>query len=169
MFRIPPQLLHVIEPGAMSYASTEENARQFVTFTLLPYISKLEEAYTSLLPPGVFLKFNVDGLLRGSTETRYSAYSQALTAGWSTVNEVRRLEDRPAFTNQAADMPRVPLANVNLDAADVVDMDKKVSMAQKLVVSGYEPEAVLAALNLPNIPHTGLPSVQLQPAPEGQL
>lgn len=169
MFRIPPHLLQVIEPGAMSYASTEENARQFVTFTLLPYISKLEEAYTSLLPPGVFLKFNVDGLLRGSTESRYSAYSQALTAGWSTVNEVRRLEDRPAFTNQAADMPRVPLANVNLDAADVVDMDKKVSMAQKLVVSGYEPEAVLAALNLPNIPHTGLPSVQLQPAPEGQL
>jgi hypothetical protein len=169
IFRIPPHLLQVIEPGAMSYASTEENARQFVTFTLLPYIAKLEEAYTSLLPPGVFLKFNVDGLLRGSTESRFAAHSQSLIAGWSTVNEVRRLEDRPAFDNQAADMPRVPLANVNLDAADVVDLDKRVAMAQKLVVSGYEPEAVLRALDLPAIPHTGLPSVQLQPAPEGVI
>jgi hypothetical protein len=35
-------------------------------------------------------------------------------------------------------------------------------MASKLVLAGYEPAAVLAALGLPPIPHTGLPSVQLQ-------
>jgi hypothetical protein len=36
-------------------------------------------------------------------------------------------------------------------------------MAQRLVLSGYEPKAVLAALGLPEIPHTGLASTQLQP------
>jgi HK97 family phage portal protein len=163
MFRIPPHLLQVTEPGAMSYASVEENARQFVTFTLLPYIYKLEEAYTRLLPAGVFLKFNLDALLRGSTESRYAAHSSALLAGWSTINEVRVLEDRAPFDNPAADAPRVPLANVNIDGADIVELDKKVAMAQKLVVSGYDPQDVLRALELPDMGHLGLPSVQLQP------
>jgi hypothetical protein len=35
-------------------------------------------------------------------------------------------------------------------------------MAHKLVIAGYDPKAVLEALNLPAIPHTGLPSTQLQ-------
>ena len=41
------------------------------------------------------LKVRSDGLLRADTSTRYSAYSQALAAGWLTVDEVRELEDRP--------------------------------------------------------------------------
>ena len=45
----------------------------------------------------------------------------------------------------------------------MVAEDKKVAMAQKLVLSGYDPAAVLVALGLPNILHTGLPSTQLQP------
>jgi hypothetical protein len=36
-------------------------------------------------------------------------------------------------------------------------------MAQKLVLAGYDPKAVLEALGLPAIPHTGIPSTQLQP------
>jgi len=35
-------------------------------------------------------------------------------------------------------------------------------MASKLVLAGYDPTEVLAALELPPISHTGLPSVQLQ-------
>jgi len=35
-------------------------------------------------------------------------------------------------------------------------------MAAALVQVGYQPAEVLAALNLPEIGHTGLPSVQLQ-------
>jgi len=35
-------------------------------------------------------------------------------------------------------------------------------MAQKLILSGFEPAGVLFALGLPKITHTGLPSTQLQ-------
>jgi hypothetical protein len=35
-------------------------------------------------------------------------------------------------------------------------------MAQKLITIGFEPEAVLKSLGLPEISHTGLPSVQVQ-------
>jgi hypothetical protein len=36
-------------------------------------------------------------------------------------------------------------------------------MAQKLILSGFEPAGVLEAMGLPDIPHTGVPSTQLQP------
>jgi hypothetical protein len=56
----------------------------------------------------------------------------------------------------------VPLANINLTDANVVTDDRKVLMANRLVTSGFDPEQVLAALGLPAIPHTGVPSVMLQ-------
>jgi hypothetical protein len=54
------------------------------------------------------------------------------------------------------------LANINLAEAGVVEQDKKVSMAAKLIQTGFEPVSVLEALGLPPISHTGVPSVQLQ-------
>jgi hypothetical protein len=67
------------------------------------------------------------------------------------------------MTDTSADQVRVPLANVNIDDSRIGTEDKKVGMAQKLVLSGYDPKAVLEALGLPPIPHTGIPSTQLQP------
>jgi hypothetical protein len=58
----------------------------------------------------------------------------------------------------------VPLANVNLDAASIVEQDRRISMAVRLINVGFEPAEVLASLNLPPMDHTGLPSVQLQNA-----
>jgi hypothetical protein len=66
------------------------------------------------------------------------------------------------INDPAADSVRVPLANVNLDAADLTATDKRVNMAQKLVNSGFDPAEVLASMGLPAIDHTGLPTVQLQ-------
>ncbi len=60
------------------------------------------------------------------------------------------------------DVYRVPLANVDLGAASLVETDKRVTMAQKLILSGFDPAGVLTALGLPSISHTGLPSTQLQ-------
>jgi len=54
------------------------------------------------------------------------------------------------------------LANVDLGAASLVETDKRVTMAQKLILSGFDPASVLVALNLPKISHTGLPSTALQ-------
>jgi hypothetical protein len=79
-----------------------------------------------------------------------------------TINDVRRLEDLKPVEDPSADSVRVPLANVNINAADLTAMDQRVSMAQKLITSGFDPAQVLASMGLPEIEHTGLPSVQLQ-------
>jgi hypothetical protein len=77
-----------------------------------------------------------------------------------TINDIRRLEDLPPV--DGGEIIRVPLANVNIDAAELVATDKRVNMAQKLVNSGYDPADVLSVMGLPPILHTGLPTVQLQ-------
>jgi len=160
MFRCPPSMLGVTTPGAMSYASVEANQIHFVTHTLRPYIVKLEDAYSKLLPEGQFIKFNVDGLLRGDSQTRAQVYSQGIQGGWLSINDIHRLEDMAAV--EGGDVYRVPLANVDLSAANLVEMDRRVLMSQRLIVAGFEPASVLQAMGLPPITHTGVPSVQLQ-------
>ena len=160
-FRCPPSMIGVTTPGAMSYASVEQNGIQFVQHTLRPYIVKIEDAYSTLLPGVAFLKFNVDALQRGDQASRYAAHASALVNGWSSINDVRRIEDMPPV--DGGDVYRVPLANVNLDAANLTELEKKAGIVQRLVFAGFDPSAILAALELPAIPHTGLPSTQLQP------
>jgi HK97 family phage portal protein len=162
-FNIPPHLLGL--PGTNTYSSVEQNNIAFVTHTLRPIVQKLESAFTPLMAaePGgstAFIKFTLDGLLRGDANSRFTAYSTGLQAGYLTINDIRRLEDLPPV--EGGEIIRVPLANVNIDAAELVATDKRVSMAQKLVNSGYSPAEVLQVLGLPAIDHTGVPSVQLQ-------
>jgi hypothetical protein len=72
------------------------------------------------------------------------------------------LEDLPAIENPSANTVRVPLANVNVEDATVSSEEKKVKMAQALVMVGFNPAEALAAMGLPAIAHTGLATVQLQ-------
>jgi HK97 family phage portal protein len=160
IFRIPPSMIGITKQGAMSYASVEQNNINFVTHTLRPYIQKIEDAYSQLLPNEAFIKFNVDGLLRGDYSTRMQGYSIGLQAGFYSVNDVRRFEDlRPV---DDGDQHRVPLANIDLSDTEIVAQDKKVQMAAKLIQSGFEPKSVTKALDLPDMEHTGVPSIQLQ-------
>jgi hypothetical protein len=110
-----------------------------------------------------FLKFSLDGLLRGDSQARANSYSIGLQAGYYTVNDIRRFEDLTPMSETVADEVRVPLANVAIADSRIATEDKKVAMAQKLVLAGYDPKAVLEALGLPAIAHTGVPSTQLQP------
>lgn len=162
-FNIPPHLLGL--PGTNTYSSVEQNNIAFVTHTLRPIVQKLESAFTPLMvnEPGgttAFIKFTLDGLLRGDANSRFTAYSVGLQAGYLTINDIRRLEDLPPV--DGGEIIRVPLASVNIDAAELVATDKRVNMAQKLVNSGFDPAEVMAAMGLPEIAHTGLPTVQLQ-------
>jgi HK97 family phage portal protein len=160
IFRVPPSMIGLNTPGAMSYASVEHNAIQFVRYSLLPLVAKIEEAHTRLLPSESFLRINVDGLMRGDSTAQAQMFSTGLQAGYFSVNDIRNLLDLPPMEN--GDAARVPLANINIADADVITQDRKVLMAQRLVQSGFDPAESLAAMGLPPIAHTGVPSVMLQ-------
>lgn len=162
VFRVPLHLLQVNTPGSMSYASVEQNAIQFAQYTLRPYVQKIETSYSTLLSQNeAFIRFNMDVLQRGDIQSRFAAYSTGMQSGFLSINDIRRLEDmRPV---DGGDENRVPLANVNVGAANVVETERRVLMAQRLIMSGFDPAGALAVVGLPAITHTGLPSVQLQP------
>ena len=165
-FNIPANMLNI--PGTTTYASVEQNNLQFITHTLRPIVQKLEGAFSPLMAryPGgetAFIKFNLDGLARADLQSRLSAYSTGLQAGFLTINDVRRLEDLSDIEDPAASQVRVPLANMNIEAADLIADEKRVKMAQVLVLSGYDPAEALVAVGLDPIAHTGLASTQLQP------
>lgn len=165
-FNIPPHLLGL--PGTNSYASVEQTNLAWVTHGLRPIVQKIEGALSPLMAryPGgetAFIRFNLDGLLRADINSRMSAYSVGLQAGFLSINDVRALEDLRPIVDPSADTVRVPLANVNIEAANLSAEDKQVAMAQKLILAGFDPAETLAALGLPAIAHTGVPSTQLQP------
>jgi HK97 family phage portal protein len=165
-FNIPANMLNI--PGTTTYASVEQNNLQFITHTLRPIVQKLEDAFSQLMSryPGgetAFIKWNLDGLARADIQARTSAYSTMIQAGVMSINDVRRLEDMSDIDDPAANNVRVPLANINIEGADLVADEKRVRMAQVLVLSGYDPAEALVAVGLDPIAHTGLASTQLQP------
>jgi HK97 family phage portal protein len=157
-FNVPLHLLGV--PGTASYASVEQNNLQFVSMTLRPLAEKVEAAFSRLLPGDGFIKFNFNDLLRADLEARIRSYSVGTQAGFYSTNDVRRLEDLPPVDQ--GDQYRVPLANIALADTQVITDEKKMYMLTQLVQSGFSPSEALAALGLPEIAHTGLPSIQLQ-------
>lgn len=165
-FNVPPHLLGL--PGTNTYASVEQNNIAFVTHTLRPIAQKIEGALTALLAEetgleAAFIKISLDGLLRADITARTTAYSTLLQAGVYTINDVRSMEDMRPIDDASADTVRVPLANVNVNAADLTAMSEKVNMAQRLIQVGFDPADVMAKLELPAISHSGKDSVQLQP------
>jgi HK97 family phage portal protein len=165
-FNIPAHMLNL--PGTTSYASVEQNNIQFITHTLRPIVQKLEDSFSPLMAryPGgetAFVKWNLDGLARADLASRTASYSAMIQMGAMSINDVRRLEDMSDIDDPAAQNVRVPLANINIEGADLVAEEKRVRMAQVLVLSGYDPAEALVAVGLDPIKHTGLASTQLQP------
>jgi HK97 family phage portal protein len=159
-FNIPLHMMGI--PGTASYASVEQNNLQFISHTLRPILEKIEWSYSKLLPtPAAFIKFNFNALLRGDLQSRMTSYSIGTQSGVMSVNDVRRLEDLSPVTD--GNQHRVPLANIDLEQTAIVEEEKLVKMAQMLIQVGFDPAETLAALDLPAIAHTGVPSTQLQP------
>jgi HK97 family phage portal protein len=165
-FNVPPHLLGL--PGTNTYASVEQNNLAWVTHGLRPIVQKIEGALSPLMSryaggEQAFIRFNLDGLLRADINSRMTAFSTGLQSGFLTINDVRRIEDLPPINDPSADTVRVPLANVNVEAADLSAQTERVDMAQRLIQVGFDPADVMRKLGLPAIEHTGINSVQLQP------
>lgn len=106
LFRVPPWMIGAGDGGSMTYSNVEQQAQAFVTFSLRPWLVLIEQAITAdvdLCPPGIYVEFLLDALMRGESKTRAEVYTAALNpeTGWMTRDEVRRLENLgPAPTPQ---------------------------------------------------------------------
>lgn len=94
-FRIPPHMIGDTEKSTSWGTGIEQQSIGFVTYTLLPWLTCIEQALTAFLPRGQFVKFNHNGLLRGDVQSRFEAYQVGIQNGIWSVNEVRAWEDAP--------------------------------------------------------------------------
>jgi len=96
-FRVPPHKLADLERA--TFSNIEHQALEFVTDTLIPWITRLEtEAQIKLIGRNnrigrVYTKINTAALLRGDLPSRYQAYATGRQWGWLSANDIRELED----------------------------------------------------------------------------
>jgi phage portal protein, HK97 family len=96
IFRVPPHMLADLEKS--SFSNIEQQSLEFVKYTLDPWVVRWEQSMFRVLlteseKPKVFIKFNVDGLLRGDYVSRMSGYATARQNGWMSANDIRELEN----------------------------------------------------------------------------
>ena len=110
LFRVPPHMIADVERSTSWGAGIEQQTIAFVQYTLRPWVVRLEEVLSQdlLLTRGLYVRFALDGLLRGDTQSRWQAYRIAREIGVMSANEVRVLEDLPRIETPSADAYFVP-------------------------------------------------------------
>jgi HK97 family phage portal protein len=92
LFNVPPHMIQDLERA--TFSNIEHQAIDFVVHSITPWLVRLEGAFNQLTPRGQYVKWNVNGLLRGDAVSRSQFYASAIQNGWMNREEVRELEDR---------------------------------------------------------------------------
>ncbi|AKN71233.1 hypothetical protein QR97_16745 [Streptomyces sp. PBH53] len=99
IYGVPPEKVGGETGGSLTYATVEQNSIDLLTWTLRPWLARLEEAFSQLRPPTEEARFNADAMLRTDTLTRYQAHRIARAIGLNSIDELRRQEDEPPLPN----------------------------------------------------------------------
>lgn len=96
IFRVPPHMIGDLERS--TFSNIEQQSLEFVKYTLEPWLVRWEQSMTRALisqsdKSKYFIKFNVDGLLRGDYQSRMNGYATARQNGWMSANDIRELEN----------------------------------------------------------------------------
>ena len=95
-----------VSGSAITYANREQRNADFIALSLAPrYLIPFEQALSTLVPAGRYVRHNVNALLRSDLAARYASYNTAsqvsstMGAPLLTINEMRRLENLPPVPN----------------------------------------------------------------------
>lgn len=96
IFRVPPHMVGDLEKS--SFSNIEQQSLEFVKYTLDPWVIRWEQSLMRSLfsheeKKTYFVKFNVEGLLRGDYQSRMNGYATARQNGWMSANDIRELEN----------------------------------------------------------------------------
>ena len=96
IFRVPPHMVGDLEKS--SFSNIEQQSLEFVKYTLDPWVVRWEQSLARSLfstdeKKRYFVKFNLEGLLRGDYQSRMNGYAVARQNGWMSANDIRELEN----------------------------------------------------------------------------
>lgn len=134
-YRMPPHKIQDLEQA--TFSNIEEQSIEFVTDTLRPWLVAWEQSiYKDLLlereRKRYYIEHLVDGLLRGNTISRYTAYASGINAGWMVRNEARERENLNPI--DGLDEPLQPL---NMTAAPGGQGNRNVNFFRAVMAETY--------------------------------
>ncbi len=96
LFKVPPHLVGDLEKA--TFSNIEHQSIDFVVHSVSPWVTRWEQCLQqALILPSeqtdVFIRFNLDGLLRGDYKSRMEGYAIGRQNGWLSANDVRSLEE----------------------------------------------------------------------------
>ena len=96
IYRVPPHLVGDLEHA--TFSNIENQSISFAVHTIRPWLVRIEQAMNRALFPdkekGVFyVRFNMDGLMRGAYKERMEGYAIGRQNGWLSTNDIRELEN----------------------------------------------------------------------------
>ena len=88
-YRIPLHMIVGTGGDSQTYQNIESAGMNFVRHTLLPWMRRLEDALTELLPQGQFVRLDPDEFQRADMLSRVRAQQLMIMSGTLTPNEAR--------------------------------------------------------------------------------
>jgi HK97 family phage portal protein len=100
LYNLPPHLLRDLTKS--SFNNISEQSREFVQYSLMPYIVMMESEMNCKLfrtneIGKVHTKFAVNALLRGTPKDRADYYRTMLNIGAMSIDEIRQYEELPTI------------------------------------------------------------------------
>jgi HK97 family phage portal protein len=94
LYRVAPHLVQDLSRA--TFSNIEQQSIDFVQFTLLPWVRRLESSFARDLIVNNdtnFAEFDLRGLLRGDSVARMNYYTSGIDRGIFSINEVRGFEN----------------------------------------------------------------------------
>ena len=96
IFRIPTHLLNIKGDG-QTYSNVEQGSLNFLTYTLQPWLTRLEIAFSKILPYSVDVAFDPSSLLRLDALTKANVQKIQIDSGVRNPNEARLQDGLPGY------------------------------------------------------------------------
>lgn len=94
VYGLRPERIGGESGNSLTYANVEQNSINDAS-ALRPWVARLESCFRRFSPPGEYVRFNLDAIIRADLKTRYEAHAIGIGSGFLLPNEARALEDRP--------------------------------------------------------------------------
>jgi len=123
IYRVPPHLVGDLEHA--TFSNIEHQAISFGVHTIRPWLIRIEQAMNRALfsekdKSHFYVRFNMDGLLRGAYKERMEGYAIGRQNGWLSANDIRELENMNPLSDE--DGGNAYLVNGNMLPIKAVQM-----------------------------------------------
>ena len=133
IFRVPPHLVCNLDRA--TFSNIEHSSIDFAVHTIRPWLVRIEQAINRALfsdqeKARFFVRFNIDGLMRGDYKSRMEGYAIARQNGWMSANDIRELENLNPISDEDGgnaylcngNMIPCALAGINIAAAAMASL-----------------------------------------------